>query len=187
MSFLEFSHWKNDMVNLRCASEDDWEPFYEEHLEGCFPFWRGRKDPCPEGKELARKQWKTLVEGYTGNVLAIEAQGKELAGYLEIGPVSWEDGIFSAWVFIRGESRRQGIATAALRLLADDRFHTRRMHKFYALLPDGQPAADALLRRIGCTREAVLPEMLYQDKEYRALAFYGLTVQGYEKNTVRKK
>ena len=187
MSFLEFSHWKNDMVNLRCASEDDWVPFFEQAVEGCSPFWRVKKCLCPEGKEQVRKQWKALAEGKSGNFLAIEVQGKELVGYLVIGPVSWEDGIFSAWVFIRRESRRQGIATAALRLLAGDFFHSRRMNKFYTLLPEGDPAADALLHRIGCIREAVLPEMQYWDGAHRALIFYGLTVRDYEKSTVRKE
>lgn len=178
------SGWNHEIVRLSYALEEDWELFYEQNVEGTSAFWQKNKFFCPVSKELAERQWKQLLTEKAGKIFRIESFGKELVGYLQIGEEDTENGIFTAFVYIRPEARRRGCATATLRLFFHYMYWERRFHKFYTLVTEDEAAVVALLCRVGCVREAVLPDMMYRDKKYQPLFFYGMTAQDYEKYTI---
>ncbi len=172
--------WKNDKICLRTLQEKDL-PALEEllgNMEDRVEEERGISLPYCEGDSEILLEW---VKEQTGQIwLAVADEMDRMTGYIVLRNIDERNGNAEFYLTVLPQFRRKGHASAALAILCDYAFSERRLHKLYAMLIQGNKAAEGFLSDFGMNRECVKKDMIFIYGEYRDVYYYGLTEGEYK-------
>lgn len=171
--------WQGDRVSLRALEPEDWELFYawSRDME---TMRHVNSVEFPPSKAGAKKWVEEEVEKSGKNdkfTWIIENEGGDAVGMITTFSLHARHGSFFYGLAIGREHRRQGYASAALRLVLRFYFQELRYQKCSAIVYDFNEASQKLHESMGFVLEGRLRRMGHGDGRYFDHLMYGILAE----------
>lgn len=157
-------------VELRTIEEED-----VDFLQRTINDPRVRTTLAPV-RPMNRGQERAWVEslGETESVNLLVCDDETPVGSVDLKPPNQVWGVAEVGVMIAPEHWNEGYATAAIDLLCQYAFETRRLNKVYGTVYATNPAIRRVLEKVGFQEEGVLRKEGFVDGDHVDLHRYGL-------------
>lgn len=167
-------YWQNDLVRLRAGKPEDWEECHFDRFDSEAQFFLECEMELPTTEAQDKEMFSTHRNDSKDVSFVIETLSCEVIGGIGLDNINERNGRFSISMRINHDYRGKGYGTAALKLLLDYAFNERRLHKFNAVLVDGNVASETMLKKLGCVKEGLRREVFYHQGRYWNELCYGL-------------
>lgn len=159
---------KNERIALRAPEPEDLEIFYR--WENDTELWKYGATVAPYSRYLLKRYLASAEHDiYRTDQLRLMIDylpAGATAGVIDLYDFEPRHGRAGVGILIDREFRRQGIAAAALGLLADYAFSFLHIHQLFAYIPVSNLSSLELFRKNGFRDAGVLKEWLHADDGY---------------------
>jgi RimJ/RimL family protein N-acetyltransferase len=163
-------------IRLRPLREDDL-PALVSALQGA-EFARWTRVPHPYGDSDARawftKQAEIRGAGTGLHLIVADARDDTLLGSVGLTEIDWEELRADIGYWVARESRRRGVATRSVRVLAEWTFEALPVQRLGILVDRENTASAGVAERAGFTRECVLRSYTIIKDTRRDMVSYSL-------------
>ena len=185
MKSIDYSnyYWQNDLVRLRASTEADWEMHYYNRFDTPARLLLNYEVELPPTEQEAKDVTNAFVnfDLSRGRIMfSIETIDGITVGGVNLNSIDERNGTFSVGMQIDKDFRGKGYGTSAMELIFKYAFNERRLNKYYGSTLENNVASQAMLQKLGCTKEGIRKQMVYSDGRFYDEILFGLTKSEYE-------
>ena len=170
-------YWKNELIELRLATKDDWELHHNNYYDTQSRFYLDGMLELPPNKELCKDEWNKLITQHNRHMFIILDNDGLAVGCANINSMDERNGTFSTGVIIYDGEHGKGYATSALTILANYAFKERRFNKWNSGYIKGNDASEAMHDKLGFTIEGIIRESIFHNGTFWDEVLCGMTVE----------
>jgi RimJ/RimL family protein N-acetyltransferase len=127
-----------------------------------------------DARAYLRQRYDAAFAGLTAPFAIVHTEGGRLLGSISLMRFAWEHARGEVGYWLARDARGGGHATRAVRLICEWGFHNLRLERIDLMAATGNPASQAVARRAGFTREAVLRSYMRGTFERQDMVMFGL-------------
>lgn len=158
-----------ERISLRTVESDDDEFLQRWHNDPAIR--NGLMFTMPQNREQVESFIETDPENDDWLNLLV-CLDEEPIGVVELNNIQYQRGELVCWLI--PEYQGNGYATEAMSLLIDHAFDILGLHRVYGRILDSNGKSQALIKRLGFSKEGEFREHVFIGGEYRTLVWYGL-------------
>lgn len=160
---------RGERVTLRTVEREDVDVIQRARNEP--DFQRGFLIESPKSRNAVERYVEETVEG-GDTIFLLICVDEEPVGGVNLLDMRQDHGMLHYWLL--PEERGHGYVTEGAALLLNHAFDTMGLHRVFAWTIADNEASQAVLRRLGFTREGTYREHVFSGGEYRDTEHYGL-------------
>ena len=176
---LDYSryYWKNELIELRQATKDDWELHYNNYYDTESRFYLDGLQELPPDKEQCKEEWYKLINEQNRLMFIVLDNSGLAVGCANINSMDERNGTFSTGMIIYDGYHGKGYGTSALMMLANYAFKERRFNKWNSGYVKGNKASEAMHDKLGFTIEGVIRESIFHQGAFWDEVLCGMTAE----------
>jgi len=173
------NYWEQGLIRLRAIEPEDAETIHRwnldseraRHLDFVWP-----PQSLAAVRSWCEEQSKKKLDG-DAFTWVIESRDGAPVGTISTHDCNARDGVFSYGLAVAEEHRRQGYASAAIRLVLRYYFEELRYQKCSVVVHSNNEPSLRLHEALGFTREGVIRRAVYTGGQYRDNVWFGITAE----------